>query len=236
MILSCENKIIFPTQIFSLSGNSCRLPRQRPGLISCLSKSCLRKLQRTRRMSRLVATHRRRGRPMGAPGPAPVLSGSQLHKALRAARTRKRHAARTEAALALSIGAGLRAKEIAGLKWQDVYDQNGKVRYRVDVSTAYARQPRTRVVFLSSPLVREALERYGEQNWLLCIAGFRKSLFLSQKGGPMTAPSIARSLRYVYQEAGIAHGTSLSGRRTFLNRIARSGENFALAPMGAAKA
>ena len=172
-----------------------------------------------------MATHRRRGRPTGTRGSAPVLTGSQLNKALRAARIRKRHAARTEAALALSIGAGLRAKEIAGLEWQDVYDQDGKVRYQLAVNAAYARRPRTRVVFLSSPLVRKALERYREENWLLCAAGFMRPLFFSQKGRPMTAPSIVRSLHFVYQEAGIAQATSLSGRRTFLDRIGQQQKN-----------
>ena len=52
---------------------------------------------------------RRRGRPPGTSGRAAVLSAAQVRHVFRVARSRGRHAARAEAALAMSIGLGLRA-------------------------------------------------------------------------------------------------------------------------------
>jgi integrase/recombinase XerD len=48
-------------------------------------------------------------------------------------------------------------------------------------------------------------------------------LFASQKGGPMTACSMARFLKALYREAGIAGASSHSGRRTLITRLAERG-------------
>ena len=82
---------------------------------------------------------RRRGRPPGTTGRAAVLSPNQIRHAFRVARTRGRHAARAEAALAMSLGLGLRAKELAGLRWADVYDEAGKVRPVVHLKAGYTK-------------------------------------------------------------------------------------------------
>ena len=53
-----------------------------------------------------------------------------------------RHAVRNRTMFALRFYAGLRACEIAGLKVDDVYDEEGNVRNEVD--------PKSRTVFLMS--------------------------------------------------------------------------------------
>src|SRR5262245_58801257 len=100
------------------------------------------------------ATRRKRGRPRGSTGRAAVLPASQVRHGFRIARLRPRHAARAEAVLAMSIGLGLRAKELASLRWADIYDEAGKVRPVVHLRAAYTKGGRTRDVFLSSPSLR----------------------------------------------------------------------------------
>jgi integrase/recombinase XerD len=70
----------------------------------------------------------RRRRPKGTSARAAVLTAAQAKHVFRVAKTRPRHAARAEAALATSLGLGLRAKELASLKWGDVYDDEGRAR------------------------------------------------------------------------------------------------------------
>jgi integrase/recombinase XerD len=152
-----------------------------------------------------------------------VLSGSQVRHVFRAARSRVRHAARAEAVLALSIGLGLRAKELAGLKWADVYEPDGHVRKIVHLKAAYTKGGRTRDVFVSSPALRRVLEKYGERDWLGSARASQAALFASQKGGPMTACSMARFLKALYREVGIAGASSHSGRRTLITRLAERG-------------
>ena len=166
---------------------------------------------------------RRRGRPPGTSGRAAVLSASQVRHVFRVARARNRHAARAEATLALTIGLGLRAKELAGLTWADVYDQEGRVRKVVHLKAAYTKGGKTRDVFVSSPALRRVLEKYGERDWLGSARASQAALFASQKGGPMTACSMARFLKALYREAGIAGASSHSGRRTLITRLAERG-------------
>jgi integrase/recombinase XerD len=166
---------------------------------------------------------RRRGRPPGTSGRAAVLTSAQLRHVFRVARARGRHAARAEVALALSIGLGLRAKELASLRWSDVYDAEGRVRPILHLRAAYTKGGKTRDVFASSPALRRALERYGERDWLLSARAAQAPLFRSQKGGAMTAASMARFLKALYGEAGIAGASSHSGRRTLITRLAERG-------------
>ena len=93
---------------------------------------------------------KRRGRPPGTSGRAAVLTPAQVRHVLRVARSRRRHAARAEAALAMSLGLGLRAMELASLRRSDVYDADGKVRSVLHLRAAYTKGGRTRDVFVSS--------------------------------------------------------------------------------------
>ncbi len=162
---------------------------------------------------------KRRGRPKGTTGRAAVLSPSQIRHAFRVARARRRHAARAEAVLAMSVGLGLRAS----LRWSDVYDEDGRVRPVVHLKAAYTKGAKTRDVFVSSPSLRRALEKYGEGRWLLSARASQAPLFASQKGGPMTAYSMARFLKAIFAEAGLAGASSHSGRRTLITRLAERG-------------
>ena len=49
------------------------------------------------------------------------------------------------------------------------------------------------------------------------------ALFRSQKGGHLTAASMARFLKQLYVEAGIPRASSHSGRRTFITGLAERG-------------
>ena len=152
-----------------------------------------------------------------------MLSPSHVRHAFRVARARRRHAARAEAVLAMSIGLGLRAKELAGLRWADVYDEAGKIRPVLHLRAAYTKGGRTRDVFASSPALRRALEKYGERDWLGSASRSQAALFPSQKGGTMKPGSMARFLKVLYAEAGIAGASSHSGRRTLITRLAERG-------------
>jgi integrase/recombinase XerD len=161
---------------------------------------------------------KRPGRPPGTSGRAAVLSAAQVRHVFRVARGRSRHAARAEAALAMSLGLGLRAKELTSLAWADVYDAEGRVRPVLHLRAAYTKGGRTRDVFMSSPALRRVLATYSEGRWLLGAGASHAPLFPSQKGGPMTPASMARFLKGLYREA-----SSHSGRRTLITRLAERG-------------
>ena len=104
-----------------------------------------------------------------------------------------------------------------------MYDEAGKVRSVVHLRAAYTKGGKTRDVFVSSPALRRALEKYGARDWLGCASASQAALFASQKGGPMTAGSMARFLKALYAEAEINGASSHSGRRTLITRLAERG-------------
>lgn len=165
-----------------------------------------------------------RGRPRGTSGRAAVLTASQVRQVFKVARSRGRHAARAEAVLAVSMGLGLRAKELAALKWSDFYQgENNVLRVTVHLAAAYTKGGRPRDVFLSSPALRGVLKRYCATRMVSGTPRAHAPLFPSQKAGPMTASSMARFLKTLYAEAGIVGASSHSGRRTLITRLAERG-------------
>ena len=67
------------------------------------------------------------------------------------------------------------------------------------------------------------LAKYGEGRWIASARASQAPLFPSQKAGPMTAASMARFLKTLYREAGIAGASWHSGRRTLITRLAERG-------------
>jgi integrase/recombinase XerD len=165
----------------------------------------------------------RRGRPRGTTGRAAVLTGAQIKHVFRVARSRRRHTDRAEAVFAMSLGLGLRAKELAALKWADVFDGDGRVRPVIHLKAAYTKGARTRDVFVSSPQVRQVLATYGDRHATVIARHSERPLFPSQRGSHMTASSMARFLKVLYRDAGIPNASSHSGRRTLITGLAERG-------------
>lgn len=162
-----------------------------------------------------------RGRPSGRTGPAPILKTDEVRRVLRVVRSRPRLSARSEAALSLSLYLGLRAKEIAALKWSDVFDADDRVRDVLRLKAAYTKGAKTRDVYLTAPRMRQALADYRKAatHWRVPDA----PLLPSQKGGHLRPASMARFLKGLYVEAGLPDASSHTGRRTFITSLAERG-------------
>lgn len=166
-------------------------------------------------------TQHRRGRPAGQSGPTPILRPDEIKRILRLLKARPRFSARAEVDFHLSFYLGLRPEEIASLRWGDVFDEDGRVRDVLHLKAAYTKGSKTRDVFLSSSRLRQVLAQFAQR-----YPDGRKPdapLFRSQKGGRLTAASIARFLKQLYVEAGIPAASSQPGRRTFITGLAERG-------------
>ena len=164
-----------------------------------------------------------RGRPAGQGGQAPVLANDEIRRVMRLARARQRHGIRAEVALSLSFYLGLRAKEIASLKWNDVYDGNGEVKSVLTLYAAYTKGSKTRSSFLTSPQLRSCLTRYGKDSSLNFWKSAETALLQSQQGGHLRPASIVRMLKQLFIEVGLPHASSHTGRRTFITSLAERG-------------
>ena len=166
---------------------------------------------------------RQRGRPKGSVGKAAILSSAQIRDVLRSARRHGKHSHLAELVLALSIQLGLRATELASLQWADVYNSDGIVRHAIRVNRAYIRGARSCAELVIPQKLRGLLADYREKQ-TSHGNGVQIPLFRSRRGGHMTAASMARFVTGLYRKAGIADGSSRSGRRTLIGGLFEIGE------------
>jgi integrase/recombinase XerD len=135
--------------------------------------------------------------------------------------TQSTHAARNRAALMLSYYAGLRVGEIAALTIGDAYDATYQVRDQIMLRAEITKAKESRAVFVSDKLHKE-LERYRD-SWEGTKPKAARALVRSQKGSSFSANSLCQLLGRLYDEAGIQQGSSHSGRRWFITRLAHGG-------------
>ena len=149
---------------------------------------------------------------------AQTLTDAQLRRVLHYCRSR-RHPLRDETIILTSFYAGLRAIEIAALKYADVYDEQGSVRDQFTLRATQSKGGRTRTVYIGSKLKR-ALKEYQAS-----IVRNKEDmpLFPSQKGGHFSANTMCQLFLDIYKACGLRDASSHSGRRTYITKLANKG-------------
>ena len=127
-----------------------------------------------------------------------------------------RHPLRNEVIIKLSFKAGLRACEIAGLRWSMLLKTNGNVSDQIRISKHIAKYGSGRIIPLHGEL-KLALASYHRS----AGSPYDGPVVRSERGGPMTANSIVNWFHGVYHELGLRGCSSHSGRRTFITQSAR---------------
>jgi len=154
--------------------------------------------------------------------------------------------------ITLSFWLGLRAKELASLKVGDVYGSEGGVKQVLHLKAGYTKRSRTRDVYLSSDEIRKRLKEYwlfclnppslppavgssraGSNAGRICLPCQRGRcdtadmkglpLFRTRSGKAFTPNGMVHLLRHLHGLAGIDGGSSHSGRRTMITRLAETG-------------
>jgi integrase/recombinase XerD len=149
---------------------------------------------------------------------AQTLTDAQLRRVLHYCRSR-RHPLRDETIILTSFYAGLRAIEIAALKYADVYDEQGSVRDQFTLRATQSKGGRTRTVYIGSKLKRAFKEYHAS------IVGHKEDmpLFPSQKGGHLSANTMCQLFLDIYKACGLRDASSHSGRRTYITKLANKG-------------
>jgi len=146
---------------------------------------------------------------------AKVLTKPQV-KAVLGYLKEKRHAERNVAMFLLSVKAGLRAKEIAELKWLYVLNSDGTLSDSIHLPNKASKGKSSgRIVPMSSDLKQALQELWSEG------VDSSSSVIVSQKGGTMTSQVVINFFQKLYAEMGIVGASSHSGRRTAITAWAR---------------
>ena len=127
-----------------------------------------------------------------------------------------RHPQRDDAIILLSLKAGLRACEVAGLRWSMVLNSSHKIGTQLSICGGIAKGGSSRTIPLRVDL-GTALRRLRRQQ------GQPRDgpVIVSERGGHMTARSIVNWFHDAYHELGLVGCSSHSGRRTFITGAAR---------------
>lgn len=149
---------------------------------------------------------------------AKVLSQGALARVLARVRDHT-FADRDRVMVLLSVQAGLRAAEIAGLTWSMVLTERGRVGDVIDIRSSIAKKGSGRRLPIHPELKRALiqLKRHG----LRSDAMPDRAIIVSARGGPMRANSIVNWFVALYAELGLEGCSSHSGRRTFITHAAR---------------
>lgn len=117
----------------------------------------------------------------------------------------------------LSVKAGLRAKEIANLKWSMILDSDGELGDCIALTNRASKGNGGGVIWLNKELLM-ALKELGSQQW---ITDQNKYVIVSERSDRMSPQAIVNLFAYWYKNMGFEGCSSHSGRRTFITNAAR---------------
>ncbi len=150
---------------------------------------------------------------------AKMLTPEEIAAVLRHVEAESRYPERDRVMVLLSVRAGLRASEIAGLSWEHVLTADGSaVAEEIDLPRQITKgEKRARVIPIHEEL-KTTLEALRAAFPMRVAPG--QPVIFSERGR-YGANGIAHWFRRFYQDAGLVGASSHSGRRTLLTNLAR---------------
>ena len=146
---------------------------------------------------------------------AKVLGKGQLNAAL-GLLANTRHSVRNRVIFLLSVKAGLRAKEIARLKWTMVVDAGGQVAYAIHLNDNASKGRSGRTIPMHSQLRAALLELHREMKPVP-----NDFVVKTERSGQTSPQVIVNLFARWYEILGFNGCSSHSGRRTFITNAAR---------------
>ncbi len=155
---------------------------------------------------------------MGIGRQAKVLNEHQLQALLAWLETR-RYSERNRLIVLLSFKGGLRAKEIAGLRWSMVMDASGNVSEHIHLTNRASKGSSGRIIPLNEE-VRKQLLKIKDANGIK-IEDADRFVIWTQRGKETSPQAIVNLFQEWYRKLGFVGCSSHSGRRTAITKWAR---------------
>jgi integrase/recombinase XerD len=133
----------------------------------------------------------------------------------------KPNAVRNRAMFMLTVLAGLRVSEVAGLRYDDVVDSRGCVKGEVWLAAERVKHGHARTVYISSRLQSELAGYVASRTWV----DRSVPLFATNRGQRcgFTGNTLTQHFYWMYKRAGVSNASSHSGRKTFLTSLSSKG-------------
>jgi integrase/recombinase XerD len=152
---------------------------------------------------------------MGLGKQAKILNRSQVEAVLNHISGR-RYGLRNQVIFLLSIRAGLRAKEIAALKWSMVVGADGEVGEYIHLTNDASKGQSGRIIPINKQL-RAVLVKLFEQG----PSDPTAYVISTERSDRTSAQAIVNLFQRWYRDLGLVGCSSHSGRRTFITNAAR---------------
>ena len=133
----------------------------------------------------------------------------------------KPSAQRNRVMFLMTVLAGFRVSEVAGLKISDVRNSDGSIRAEIYLSAERVKHGHAGVVYLNERLQRELAAYVDSRNWHSDTQALFTTEANPRKG--FSANTMTQHFHYLYKRVGISGGSSHSGRRTFITTLANKG-------------
>ncbi len=151
---------------------------------------------------------------------AKTLTAQEIRRVLDYIATRK-HSARNRAMLLTMYYAGLRVKECAALRYEDVLDAEGKIRAEIRLTPEQTKGSKAGTVFVSDKLRKEL------QAYVVAVPAklITDKLFYSQKrpSAGWNSNTLCQFFHHLFKNVGIEGASSHSPRRTLITNLADKG-------------
>ncbi len=164
---------------------------------------------------------------------AKSLTASEIARVLQFIAT-KPYAQRNRAIFMMTVAAGLRVSEVAGLTLGDVLDSTGSVRSEVHLASHRVKHAHARTIYISSKLQQELADYIATRK----NKDAALPLFPTHRGPRchFSPNTLAQYFYWLYKDAGVSNASSHSGRKTFLTSLASQGVSvFVLASLAGHK-
>lgn len=130
------------------------------------------------------------------------------------------NAIRNRALFLMSVLAGLRVSELAGLTIGDVRDAIGVVKSEVYLAAHRVKHGHARTIYISTRLAEELDAYITSRNWIDNTQPLFPIHHTPRK--PFSANTLTQHFFWMYKSAGVS-ASSHSGRKTFLTSLASQG-------------
>lgn len=151
---------------------------------------------------------------------AKTLTKAQVESVMSYLLTR-RHGLRDQTILLLSVRAGLRAKEIANLKWAMVLGADGEVGDSIHLTDEASKGKSGRIVPLNKQLRGNLVQMLIEARQKRHFGPETAYVVTTERSGHTSAQAVVNMFKRWYADLGLFGCSSHSGRRTFITNAAK---------------
>lgn len=151
---------------------------------------------------------------------AKILNRQQIDMVAGHIRSR-RNGLRNQTIFLLSVRAGLRAKEIASLKWSMVMGADGEVGDFIHLTNEASKGNSGRIIPLNRQLKASLVELFEQDNDNPRFFESEDHVIQTERAKATSAQAIVNLFQRWYRDLGLIGCSSHSGRRTFITNAAR---------------